>query len=119
MFVGGTEVHDEWESTLGIELTYHINHRWSTFALIERSDRQEDTTLGLLGVGLHPWKELILLAGVGRKDPGDEREYAFRLGVAYEINLPNNWFLEPMVAVDTIEHEEEELVAGVVLGKKF
>ena len=100
-------------------MTYHINHRWGTFALLERSDRQDDTTLGLLGLGFHPWKDLILIAGAGRKDPVDEREYVVRLGLAWEISLGHDWYLEPLVAVDTIEHEEEELVLGVYLGRRF
>ncbi len=118
VFVGATEVHEEWESTLGFELAYHFNQNWSAFALIERSERKKDTTLEMLGLRLHPWKGLALVAGVGRKDPGEERESTVRLGLAYEIHLGNNWFLEPAIAVDTIDNEEE-LVVGAYLGKKF
>lgn len=119
LFLGGTEVHDKWEPTLGIELTYHFNHTWSGFALIERSDRDKEATLAMLGLGLHPWKELVLVAGVGRKDPGDARENAVRFGVAYEIHLGHNWFMEPLVAVDIIDHEEHEPVLGLYIGKEF
>lgn len=119
VFLGGTEVDEDWESTLGFEVTYHINPKWSTFALLERSDRQKDTTLGLLGLGFHPWRELILIAGVGRKDPAEEREYVMRLGVAYEIHLGHDWYIEPFAGVDTIEHEDKETVLGVYLGRKF
>ena len=62
LFLGGTEVHDVWEPTLGLEYTYHINHLWGVFGLVERSDREQDTTLVIAGLGLHPYKELVLVA---------------------------------------------------------
>lgn len=119
VFVGGTEVHDSWEPTLGLELTYHINHYWSAFGLVERSERRKDTTLILAGVGLHPYKELVLLAGIGQKDPYEEHENAARLGVAYEIPLGNGWGMEPYLGVDFIEGHDEEVVAGFYFGRKF
>ena len=120
LFVGQTEVEDEWENTLGLEATYHINHRWSVFALAERSDRKQSTTLVLAGLGLHPYKNLVLIAGLGRKDPENERENAARLGVAWEFELGGGWGIEPSAGVDFIEiHDESEVVLGAYILKQF
>lgn len=119
VFLGGTEVDGKYEPTLGLELTYHINHRWSAWGLIEQSDRDQDTTLVMAGLGLHPYKDLVLIVGAGRKDPAEERENALRFGAAYDIELSNNWFVEPYAGVDIIENEEHETVLGVYFGKKF
>jgi hypothetical protein len=78
LFVGITEEHGESLETFGIEYSYRINHHWTVGGLIERADRKKDSTLGIAFVHYWPWKGLFLGGGVGRKDPGDERENTAR-----------------------------------------
>ena len=118
-FVGVTREHDENRETLGIEYTYRINPYWSVGGVIERAERDEHSTLAIVFAHWWPYKGLFLGAGVGRKDPGDERENTFRATIGYEIELGGGWSIAPQANLDVIEGHENEEVYGIAIGKRF
>lgn len=117
---GGITVEDgENLSTWGVEYTYRINKRWSVGGVIERADREADSTLGIIFAHYFPYKGLYIGGGVGRKDPGDARENTFRASIGYEFELEGGWALNPQINVDFIENHDEEKVYGIAFGKQF
>ena len=118
-FLGVTREHGENLETLGIEYSYRINKSWSVGGVIERAEREKDSTLAILFGHLWPYKGLFLGAGVGRKDPGDERENVLRGTIGYEFELGRNWSIAPQANLDVIENEENEEVYGIAFGKRF
>ncbi len=119
VFVGITREHSENLETLGIEYAYRINRLWSIGAVIERAEREKDSTLASAFVRLWPYKGLFLGAGVGRKDPGGERENTFRATIGYDFELGGGWVIAPQANLDVIEGEENEEVYGIAFGKQF
>jgi len=119
-FLGATRVDGENESTLGIEAGVAVNSQWSIGAVIERADRQRDSTLAIVGVGYHPFGPGIRAQfGVGAKDPSGETEFVFRAGLGWEHELHEGWFVKPYVAYDVINNEDNESVLGVYIGRLF
>ena len=119
-FIGSTRAHGHDEFTLAIEGGMHLNEKWSVGAVLERANREKDSTLALVGVGWHPvGPELRIQFGVGRKDPAGKEENVFRTGLGYEIELTNGWFVKPYLAVDFIENEDNERVYGFYIGRTF
>ena len=119
VFLGAPHVHGHNESTLGFEVGYVLNKDWSVGVVAERSEREQDTTLLLAGVGWHPWHGLRLQLGVGRKDPADKQENVIRTGITYDWEFVPSWVLKPYFALDFIENEETEEVFGFYFGKLF
>lgn len=70
---------------------------------------------------LHFWptKHLYMGFGVGRKDPGPDRENTVRATIGYEFELGGGWSLSPQANLDAIESESNEEVYGIVLGRRF
>jgi hypothetical protein len=119
LFAGVTRVHSENLETLGIEYSYRLHKNWSVGGVIERAVREENSTLVIAFVHLWPYKGLVMGVGIGRKDPGDERQNTFRASIGYEFEFAGSWSLSPQANVDFIEHEENEEVYGIVFGKRF
>jgi hypothetical protein len=119
LFVGVTREHDESLSTLGIEYAYRVNSLWSVGGLIERADRDKDSTLGIVFVHFWPWKGLFLGGGIGRKDPADERENTARVTLGYEWEFGKGWLINAQANLDFIENHDREEVYGIVFGKQF
>jgi hypothetical protein len=119
-FIGSTLVGSENEFTVGIEGGMHLNSNWSVGVVFERAERERHSTLILAGVGWHPTgTELRLQLGLGRKDPAGTTENVLRTGIAYELEAASGWFLEPYLAIDFINNEDNEGVFGVYIGKGF
>lgn len=119
-FVGATRVQGENEPTLGVEAVVALNREWSIGAVIERADRQRDSTLLLIGAGWHPFGPgLRMQVGVGAKDPSGETEAVVRAGLAWEQEIHERWFVKPYVAYDVISNEKNEGVFGVYVGRLF
>jgi len=119
LFLGITHEHHENLETAGIEYSYRINKHWSLGGVIERAEREDDSTLGIFFVHFWPFKGLYLGGGIGRKDPGDERQNTFRATVGYEFEFGKGWIISPQANLDFIEDEEREEVYGVVFGRQF
>ena len=120
LFVGSTREDDDDQFTLGVEAGYMINRNWSAGAVVERADRRRESTLYLAGLGWHPrGSALRVQVGVGRKDPAGNYETVYRLGVAYEFGVAQGWFVKPYLALDFIEHHDNEEVVGLYLGRAF
>lgn len=119
-FVGATRVHGENQPTFGIEAGMALNREFSIGAVIERADRQRDSTLILAGVGWHPFGPGIRAQfGVGTKDPSGSTEFVFRAGLGWEHELHDGWLVKPYVAYDVISNEKNEGVFGVYIGRMF
>jgi hypothetical protein len=120
LFLGATRADARNEPTLGFEAGYRIDGNWSVGAVVERADRETDSTLLLAGVGWHPsgsaWRVQL---GVGRKDPRQKQETVVRTGLAYEFEFASGWVLKPYLAQDFIEEEEDETVFGLYFGRAF
>ena len=119
LFLGITREHHENLETTGIEYSYRINKHWSLGGVIERAERENDSTLGIFFVHFWPYKGLYLGGGIGRKDPGDKRQNTFRATIGYEFELGKGWGISPQANLDFIENEEREEVYGVVFARRF
>ena len=119
VFAGVTREHGENLETLGIEYSYRINELWSVGGVVERAERETNSTLIIAFVHLWPYKGMFVGAGIGRKDPGDKRENTFRAMIGYEFELRGGWSIAPQANLDVIENEENEEVYGIAFGKRF
>ncbi len=119
LFLGATHAHGENEPTIGLELGRNLNDTWSVGGVIEQTDRGKETTLMLIGVGWHPHQRMRLQLAVGRKDPSGSHENVMRTAITYEHELGHHWFVKPYLAYDFIEHEEDEPVFGLYIGRLF
>ena len=119
VFVGITREDTENHGTLGIEYAYRISESWTVGGLVERAERDKDSTLVMAFAHFWPYKGLYLGAGVGRKDPGDDRENTLRATIGYEFELSGGWALSPQANLDMIEHEDREVIFGIAVGKQF
>ena len=119
LFVGITREHEHNRETIGIEYSYRINRYWSAGAVVERAERDKDSTLAVAFIHFWPTEFLYLGLGVGRKDPGEEREVTYRGTIGYEFELGKGWSLSPQANIDWIEDEDNEEVYGLVIAKRF
>lgn len=119
VFAGVTREGSENHGTLGIEYSYRISSDWSLGGVVERAEREKDSTLVIAFAHWWPYKELFLGAGVGRKDPDDKRENVLRATIGYEFEFGNNWAIAPQANLDIIEGHENEEVYGIAFGKLF
>ena len=119
LFAGVTVEEHEDLATLGIEYSYRFHKNWSVGGVIERAEREKDSTLAIAFIHLWPVKGLFLGVGAGRKDPGDERETTYRYTIGYEFELGNGWGIAPQANLDVIENHEDEKVLGIAVGKRF
>jgi hypothetical protein len=119
VFAGVTREHGENLDTVGIEYTYRLHERWSVGGVVERADREKNSTLVIAFVHYWPYKGLFVGGGIGRKDPGDERQNTLRATIGYEFELGGGWAIAPQANLDAIEHEENEEVYGIAFGKRF
>ena len=119
LFVGATYADDEYHETLGIEYTYRLTPSWSLGGVVERAEREKESTLILAFAHWWPYKGWYLGAGVGRKDPGEARENTIRTTIGYDFELRNGWVIAPELDLDFIEHNENEQVFGIGIGKEF
>ena len=51
LFVGITREHEHNRETIGIEYSYRINRYWSAGAVVERAERDQDSTLASVTSG--------------------------------------------------------------------
>ena len=119
LFLGATHAQGENEPTVGAELGFVINRDWSIGAVVEQTDRGQETTLVLVGLGWHPWNGLRLQLGAGRKDPSGKQENVVRTGITYDWEFAPSWELKPYFALDFVGNEETEEVFGFYIGKLF
>lgn len=87
--------------------------------MIERAERDRHSTLAIAFLHLWPYKGLFIGGGIGRKDPGEERENTFRATIGYEFELGSGWIISPQFNLDVIENEENEEVFCIAFGKQF
>jgi len=119
LFAGVTHEHDEYLDTLGLEYAYRVNQNWSLGAVVERADRKKDSTLAIVFAHYWPYRGLFLGAGIGRKDPGNDRENTLRATIGYEFVFNGSWVLVPQANVDFISGHDSEGVYGIAFGKMF
>lgn len=119
LFLGATEVHSKWEETVGVELKYFFNAKWSVAALWEQADGEDDPQLWMGLLGFRPQGKFGVQGGIGTHEVGEHSETAYRLAVDYLVHLPKSWELLPYAAYDFIENSENEPVIGFYIGKLF
>lgn len=123
VFIGVTHVEehgeDEYLETLGIEYGYFVNPRVEVGVVVERAVREDDSTLVIAFVSYRPYKGFFVGAGLGRKDPGPDRENTVRLSIGYDFEIGHDWSLEPQLHWDIIEDTENEEVLGVAIIRRF
>jgi len=119
VFLGATRAEGENLETAGIEYAYRINENWKVGALVERAVRVSDSTLVIAFASFHPYKGWFIGGGLGRKDPGPDRENTARLSFGYEFEFGGGWLLSPQIHKDFIENEEDEEVFGLAIGRNF
>jgi hypothetical protein len=119
VFAGVTLEHGEYLDTLGLEYSYRVNQNWSVGGVIERADREKNSTLAVAFAHYWPYKGLFLGAGIGRKDPGDDRENTLRATIGYEFVFKGGWVLAPQANIDFIDGHDNEEVYGIAFGKLF
>lgn len=119
IFVGTTVEDNENHETFGFEYSYRLNKAWSFGGVVERADRDKSSTLIIAFAHWWPYKGLYLGGGVGRKDPGNERENTFRSTIGYEFELGGHWVATLEANLDAIENEENEEVYGFGFGRQF
>ena len=69
LFVGVTREHGEDLATLGIEYSYRFFENWTAGAVLERADRDQDSTLAIAFLHFWPWKGLYLGGGLAARPP--------------------------------------------------
>ena len=119
LFAGVTLEHGEYLDTLGLEYSYRVNQNWSVGGVIERADREKDSTLAIAFAHYWPYKGLFLGAGIGRKDPDDDRENTLRATIGYEFVFKGGWGVAPQANIDFIKDSNSEEVYGIAFGKLF
>jgi hypothetical protein len=119
VFFGATQEHGEWLETVGLEYGYRIHQLVSVGLLVEHAVRKDNSTLVLAVAHLHPYRGILLGVGAGRKNPDDNYHTTGRVSLGYEFEFHGGWTLIPQVALDVIEHEGEEEVFGLTVGKFF
>ena len=119
LFLGITREHSENLETIGLEYSYRFHPKWTVGGVIERAEREKDSTLGIVFLHFWPHKGLFFGGGIGRKDPGDKRENTARATLGYEWELPRAWVINLQANVDFIENEDREEVYGIAFGKSF
>ena len=119
LFAGVTLEDGESLDTLGFEYSYRVNQSWSVGGVIERADREENSTLAIAFAHYWPYKGLFLGGGIGRKNPGDDSENTLRATIGYEFEFKGGWVLAPQANVDFIEGHDNEEVYGIAFGKQF
>ncbi len=119
VFIGVTHEHHEYLETLGIEYGYFVNKSVEVGAVVERAVREDNSTLAIAFVAFRPYRGWFVGAGVGRKDPGEDRENTLRLSIGYDFEVSHDWSVEPQFHLDIIEGEEDEEVLGVAILRRF
>lgn len=119
IFLGSTKEEGHFRDTYGFEYSRRINDLWSIGGVIERADRDEDSTLAIIVAHYRLTEALHLGLGFGRKDPSDERRAVGRLSIGYDIELGGGWSISPEIAMDFIKSEEDEQVFGLIVSKSF
>ncbi len=119
VFLGATRAEGENLETAGIEYGYRLNKNWIVGVLVERAVRVSDSMLVIASASFHPYKGWFIGGGLGRKDPGPDRENTARLSFGYDFEFGGGWLLSPQIHKDFIENEEDEEVFGLAIGRNF
>jgi hypothetical protein len=139
VFVGGTHAEDQTQGTLGLEYERHLARRVGLVLAFEYAGGDFREYILGAGVAVNPVGGLIFTAGAGlERRPvhedheeghgvevasnegggGKESLFLFRLGVTYEIELGERWYLAPQFNLDFVDGETVE-VFGVSVGFGF
>jgi hypothetical protein len=139
VFLGGTHAEDETQGTIGLEYERHLAKRVGLILAFEYAGGDFREYILGAGVAVNPVGGLIFTVGAGlERRPveeehgeehgvevasteaggGKESLFIFRLGVTYEIELGERWYLAPQFNLDFVDGETVE-VFGVSVGFSF
>lgn len=123
LFLGGTDEDEgSTEFTFGGEYEYRFSQYFGVGGVVERTPdghHGDGVTVALAALHLHPMGALRLTGGIGREMvDGHEDETLYRLGAAYDFELPNSFALAPTFDIDFVDGKEN-FVFGVTLSRHF
>jgi len=121
---------DIWIPTLGLAYLYYFNHKWSAGLMVNlelesyllsynNKDLVRDNVLIIAAVAkfeiMHNW---AVFAGPGIEIEEHHNFAVFRFGTEYNVPLPKNWFLAPVLTFDYKE-EYTTFDFAIGIGKRF
>ena len=143
VFLGGTHAEDQTQGTIGLEYERHLASRVGLVLAFEYADGDLREYILGAGVAVNPVGGLKFTVGAGlerrpvEEEHGEENEgehavevasteggggreslFIFRLGVTYEFELGERWYLAPQFNLDFVDGETVE-VFGVSVGFGF
>ncbi len=124
LFVGVTDDRGEEAFALGTEYGYRVVSWFDVGGLIDVSFGDERATLIAAATYFRPTRRLILIlaTGVERFEKTAQREgrteFALRIGVAWEFEITERFYLAPALKLDFVDNEEI-WVGGVNFGFKL
>ncbi|MCB9082285.1 MAG: hypothetical protein H6555_11305 [Lewinellaceae bacterium] len=98
-----------------LEIQSYVLDRGEENATLER----EYPLVGALVLLYSPWKKLLLYGGPGLEVERNENFAFYRLGAAYEIELPHHWDLTPTLFYDKKTDLFDAWSIGLAIGRKF
>lgn len=121
---------DIWVPTFGLAYLYYFSHKWSAGVManlemesylinFNEEELKRDNVLILAAVAkFEVMRNWAVFAGLGIEIEEHHNFPVFRFGTEYNVPLPKNWFLAPVL---TFDYKEEyttwELAVGI--GKRF
>lgn len=123
VFLGATDPEEESaDFSFGGEYELRINQYIGVGGIVERTPQGHEgdgVTVALGAVHIHPVGALRITGGIGSEMVDDhDSETLYRLGAAYDFELPNSFAIAPTVNVDFVDGKET-LVFGATLSRHF
>jgi hypothetical protein len=136
IFLGGTDPEEgNTEFTFGAEYEFRFAQRFGVGLVYERTNDghdsahddghghvvevEEDVSVGIFALHLHPIHALRLTAGVGMEYGSHiEDEELVRVGAAYDFELGQGFALAPTVNVDLVDGDKA-VVFGITLSRHW
>jgi len=122
LFIGDTHEEEENGITVGLGYEYRLNQLLGIGGIVEYAGVDFKELLVIAPLYLHPYKGWLFVVAPGvaipKKHSGDDVEFLFRVGAAYEFEIGEKWALTPELNVDFVDNREA-LVFGLSFGYKF
>ena len=122
LFIGDTHEDEENGITVGLGYEYRLNQLFGIGGIVEYAGVDFKESLVMAPLFLHPYKGWLFVVAPGvaipKKHSGDDVEFLFRVGAAYEFEIGEKWVLTPEFNVDFVDNREA-LVFGLSFGYKF
>ena len=118
LLLGGTHEDGEDGFTSGLTYEYRITELFGAGAFVDYAAGDIDKWAAGLPFFIHPYRGLRFLLAPGIDDMGEENQFLFKLGVAYEFEF-GRWTIVPEFDVNLIEGGNHSVTYGVAFGFGF